>query len=74
MEPPSQPTYLIADELYPELFRYFPFIKGVICEGGSVTSHLAILAREHSMPLWIRVPSAKKLFLEMSDGVGNGCI
>ena len=49
MKPPETPCILVTDELFPQIFNLFPFIKGIICEGGAITSHLAILAREHDI-------------------------
>ena len=57
---PSNKCYLITDELYPEIYPLFPYIKGVICRGGGLNSHLAILAREHRMPLWIQVVDTER--------------
>lgn len=62
---PVQPCYLVSDELYPELYALFPCIKGIICSGGGINSHLALLAREWGMPLWIQVPDAQR-FLQMT--------
>lgn len=53
---PEQPCFLVTDELYPDIYLLFPYIKGIICAGGGINSHLALLARESGMPLWIQVP------------------
>jgi phosphohistidine swiveling domain-containing protein len=53
---------LICDELYPEIFEHFHNLNGIICEGGALTSHLSILARECGMPLWIQVSNASTRF------------
>lgn len=53
---------LLTAELYPEIEDFFPVIRGVISEGGALTSHLAILAREAGMPLMIQVANATRGF------------
>ena len=59
----NEKAFLVTDELYPQIYKEFPFIKGIICKGGAITSHLAILAREHKIPLWIQVSDAYERFL-----------
>lgn len=41
-------------QLYPEIGRVIADVRGVICENGALTSHVAILAREHDIPLKIQ--------------------
>ncbi len=59
----DEKVILVCDELYPEIFKRFDNLRGIICEGGALTSHLAILARESQMPLCIQVPDALNRFL-----------
>ncbi len=56
-------TVVVTDELYPEIAQSFGRIKGVICQNGSLNSHLAILARETGTPLKIQV--------SLKDYLGN---
>ena len=65
---PDEKVILICDELCPEIFKHFANLRGIICEGGALTSHLAILARESQMPLWIQVPEALNRFLPNNRG------
>ncbi|HYV33976.1 MAG TPA: PEP/pyruvate-binding domain-containing protein [Candidatus Limnocylindria bacterium] len=37
--------------LSPDLVKYFPQISGIVSEQGGLLSHLAIMAREHSIPV-----------------------
>jgi phosphohistidine swiveling domain-containing protein len=46
---------LHTEELYPELAEVLPRVAGIVCAGGGVTSHLAILCREARVPLRIQV-------------------
>lgn len=41
-------------QLYPEIGRVIADLKGIVCENGALTSHVAILAREHDIPLKIQ--------------------
>ena len=54
-------SILVCHSLYPEIYKFFPRIKGIISENGAHTSHLSILARESNMPLLIRSNVAKKI-------------
>lgn len=49
---------LLCDRLDPRILPCFARLKGIICETGGITSHLAILAREFQMPLRIQVKGA----------------
>ena len=51
---PNEKVILTCDQLFPEIYPHFASIKGIICSHGALTSHLAILAREEKMPLWIQ--------------------
>ncbi len=55
---PEERVILLCDRLDPRIFPCFARLKGILCESGGVTSHLAILAREHRMPLRIQVARA----------------
>lgn len=43
-----------TEQLYPEIGRVITDLKGIVCENGALTSHIAILAREHDIPLKIQ--------------------
>lgn len=45
---------LMTSQLYPQIGNYIQDLKGIICENGSINSHISILAREHSIPLMIQ--------------------
>ena len=60
---PSEKCFLITDELYPEIYQLFTYIKGIICKGGGINSHLAILARESKIPLWIQLSNAEDHYI-----------
>ncbi len=45
---------VVTEQLYPEIGQYLPNIKGIICKYGALSSHIAILAREHKIPLRIQ--------------------
>lgn len=49
---------LVTDELYPELSGVLARVRGVVCEGGGLGSHLAILAREARLPMVIQATRA----------------
>jgi phosphohistidine swiveling domain-containing protein len=49
----TKPTILIVDRLSPDLVKYFPMINGILATDGSQLSHLAIMAREHSVPVHV---------------------
>lgn len=55
---PEERVILLCDRLDPRIFQCFAHLKGIICESGGLTSHLAILAREFEMPLRIQVEGA----------------
>lgn len=42
---------LYTTTLYPELTEFFPYIVGIITAEGGILSHLAIMAREHGIPV-----------------------
>lgn len=46
---------LVTRELYPELAPALSRVSAVLCEGGAIGSHLAILAREQRVPMKIQV-------------------
>ena len=45
---------VVTDHLYPEIGKYMSTIKGIICKYGALSAHVAILAREHHVPLRIQ--------------------
>jgi phosphohistidine swiveling domain-containing protein len=45
--------------LSPELTHYFGKVKGIISETGGLLSHLAIIAREHKIPVVVNCPQEK---------------
>jgi len=55
---PEDRPIVLCDQLYPSLHKLFPVIKGIICERGAITSHLAILAQEEGMALKIQAGMA----------------
>jgi hypothetical protein len=50
---------VVCKHLYPEIGRVISDIRGVICEHGALSSHVAILAREYQVPLKIQAPIDK---------------
>lgn len=50
---------VVTEQLYPEIGQSINSIKGIICRYGSLSAHVAILAREYQVPLWIQT-SIKK--------------
>ncbi len=57
---------LVTRTLDPRLAGWLPGLGAVVCETGSVLSHLAILAREHGVPTVVGVHDAVERF-----GVGT---
>jgi len=53
-EKPPKDVILLTHQLYPQIGDYIQDIKGIICENGSLNSHISILAREHNIPLVIQ--------------------
>ena len=45
---------VVTRQLYPEIGESVKSIKGIICEHGALSSHVAILAREYQVPLKIQ--------------------
>ncbi len=54
--------------LSPDLTRYFPQIKGIVSESGGMLSHLAIMAREHHIPVIVNVHLAQNK-LHLGDSI-----
>jgi pyruvate,water dikinase len=52
----------VVPTLDPELAVHLPRLAGLIAETGSPLSHLAILARELSVPVVVGVPGATERF------------
>ncbi|MFW6013891.1 MAG: PEP-utilizing enzyme [Candidatus Nanoarchaeia archaeon] len=53
---------IVTPQLYPELGEKIKQLKGIISEGGALTSHVSILAREYSVPLIIQMDKAREKF------------
>jgi len=51
---------LVTKQLFPNIGRGIRKLKGIVCENGSMNSHIAILAREFSIPLKIQVSDIGK--------------
>lgn len=45
---------VLTKQLYPEIGASIRDIKGIVCENGSISSHISILAREYDVPLMIQ--------------------
>ena len=45
---------VVTRQLYPEIGQSLKNIRGIICEHGALSSHVAILAREYQVPLKIQ--------------------
>jgi pyruvate,water dikinase len=60
--PPPDGAVLVVPTLDPELAVHLPRLAGLIAETGSPLSHLAILARELSVPVVVGVPGATERF------------
>lgn len=61
IEPDTKTSQILyVTVLTPALTRHFPYITGIITASGGILSHLAIMAREHGLPV-IRseIPYAK---------------
>ena len=52
---------VVTEQLYPQIGRYLGRVKGIICRYGALSSHVAILAREHAVPLRIQANIGKYL-------------
>jgi len=50
---------VVTEHLYPEIGKYMTSIKGIICKYGALGAHIAILAREHNVPLRIQTSIEK---------------
>jgi phosphohistidine swiveling domain-containing protein len=45
---------VVTEHLYPEIGASIGHIRGIICKYGALSAHVAILAREHRVPLKIQ--------------------
>jgi len=45
---------VVTRQLYPEIGQSLKHIRGIICEHGALSAHVAILAREYQVPLKIQ--------------------
>lgn len=64
----KNPPILYTPILSPDLFQHFDKIKGIVSVHGGLLSHLAILAREHHLPVVSGV-NLKKMGLKLGDRV-----
>jgi phosphoenolpyruvate synthase/pyruvate phosphate dikinase len=53
INPQDRGIILYTKILSPELVQYFPSIAGILSEQGGLLSHLAIMAREHHIPVLV---------------------
>ena len=73
------PCVLVATDLSAWEFSQVPikFIRGLVCTGGSTTSHVAIMARTHGIPAVLGVPLSvadlQAVQLLVVDG-NRGCV
>lgn len=51
LEQQDNPCILYVTMLLPQLVKYFDRIQGIVSEQGGMLSHLAIVAREHHIPI-----------------------
>lgn len=63
---PDEPVVLVVEHLTPDLAATLPSLTALVSETGGVLSHLAILARELSVPTVVAVPDARRRFPEGS--------
>jgi phosphohistidine swiveling domain-containing protein len=64
---------LYTQTLHPELTQYFPYVQGIITATGGTLSHLAIMAREHGLPVIKSSTPYEKLqkrFVEIDGNTG----
>lgn len=52
---------VVTEQLYPQIGHSLDRIRGIICRFGALSSHVAILAREHAVPLRIQTNIGKYL-------------
>lgn len=73
----NKPCVLVASDLSAWEFAQVPihFVKGLVCTGGSATSHVAIMARTHGIPAVMGLPishadveAAKELVVDGERG------
>jgi phosphohistidine swiveling domain-containing protein len=57
--PPPDGAVLVVAHLEPHLAPLLPRLAGLVAETGNPLSHLAILAREHGVPVVVGVPDAR---------------
>jgi hypothetical protein len=50
---------VVTRQLYPEIGQSIKNIRGIICEHGALSAHVAILAREYQVPLKIQTSIAE---------------
>ena len=53
---------IVTSQLFPSIGRNIKDVSGIISEGGSLMSHVAILAREYNVPLIIQLDNALKKY------------
>lgn len=52
---------VVTEQLYPQIGHNLDRVRGIICRFGALSSHVAILAREHAVPLRIQANIGKYL-------------
>lgn len=58
----SKKIILYTEILSPDLTKYFDKISGIVSENGGLLSHLAIVAREKSIPVIVGLPLSNSIF------------
>lgn len=69
---PGRRDVLVVDALVPELAAELEVVAAIVSETGSPLSHLAILARERSIPVAVGVEDARRRFPEGGVVVVDG--
>lgn len=68
---------IILRDATPDVVLLFHDIKGILCEHGGLTCHLALLAREMSIPCVVgvqgifKVADGTNLYIQSVNGVGT---
>lgn len=65
---PNQKIILYTELLTPDLTQYFDKIRGIVSHQGGLLSHLAILAREHHLPVIVNF-DLKKSNVNLGDQI-----
>jgi pyruvate,water dikinase len=65
-------SVLVVGHLDPRLASVIPRLAGIVAETGNALSHLAILAREHRVPVVVGLPDATTRFADGARVVVDG--